>query len=253
MSRPGRTFVVRFNLYGDEAERKTPRAIRSRLIEYGGVTPHGWPMWRLVKAGDCTVLCQGTMHHFPRGIDPTDDDGALTAEGFVSENMVRPTRISGGKMLLPRYRDIDRESWILQKWFPPKMWGTAIDWKQARAEDPDTQLFLQEFPENGDYFMLAGPWRTIEEAGELTEAIQIYLRRETQKPRDAENYVRYLMSVEYANREKEVEKLAAELDRAETELSMTLKSVSRDAQLVRDRIAAEAGISGHLGASEAWG
>lgn len=240
-------------MYGDEAELKTPRAIRQQLIEYGGETPHGWPMWRLVQAGDCTVLCQGTMHHFPRNVDPTEDDGDKMVYGFQSKPMLRPERITGGRMLLPRYRDIARESWILQKWFPPKMWGTAIDWKQARAEDPDTQLFIQEFPENGDYFMLAGPWRTIDEVGDVTQAISLYLRRESKKPRDAENYVRYLMSVEYAERQRKLENMAREIDRAESELEVTLKSVSRDAQMVRDRIAAEAGIEGHLGASEAWG
>ena len=230
-------------MYGDEAERKTPFAIRRLLVEYGGVTPHGWPMWRLVQAGDCTILCQGTMHQFPRHVDYS----------IESAELIRPARISGGRMLLPRYRDIDRESWILQKWFPPKMWGTAIEWKWHRAEDQSTALFVQEFPENGDYFMLCGPWRTIEEAGDLRQAIHAFLTRETEKPRDAENYIKFLMSREHAERNRKLEKLALEIDRAETELAATLKSVSPSAQAVRDRIAAERGIEGHLGASEAWG
>lgn len=230
-------------MYGDEAERKTPWRVRQLLQEYGGATPHGWPMWRLVQAGDCTILCQGRMHHFPRGIDYTIEN---------AEN-IRPTRISGGRMLLPRYRDIDSESWILQKWFPPKLWGTAAEWRLHRTEDKDTPLLVQEFPENGDYFMMAGPWRTIDEAGDLHAAIHIYLLREAKKPRDAENHVRYLMAREHSERERRLEQLAREIDRAETELAITLKSVSADAQKVRDRIAAEAGIEGHLGASEAWG
>lgn len=230
-------------MYGDDADEKTPYAIKRLLIDYGGYTPSGLPMWRLVQAGDCMILCQGKMHHFPRGIDYTIEEAEA----------IRPSRISGGRMMLPRYRDIERESWILQKWFPPKLWGTAVDWRQHRSEDADTRLFVQEFPENGDYFMLAGPWRSIEEAGDLTAAIHIYLAREAKKPRDAENYVRYLMSQEHANREKQFEQLAREIDRAETEMSATLKSVSKDAQMVRDRIAAEQGINGHLGASEAWG
>jgi len=223
-------------VYGDNAELKTPWAVRSMLREYGGLTPHGWPMWRLVRAGDCTILCQGTMHQWPR-------------KGRAS----RPERITAGRMLQPRYRDIPRESWILQKWFPPKLWGTAAQWKEHRAEDIDTALFVQEFPVNGDYFMMAGPWATIEEAGDLRVAIHLYLMREAKKPRDAENYIRLLMSIEYSEREKRLLEAAREIDRAETELQATLKSVSGDAQRVRDRIAAQAGLEGHLGASEAWG
>ena len=223
-------------MYGDNAELKTPWAVRSMLREYGGLTPHGWPMWRLVRAGDCTILCQGTMHHWPR-----------------KDRASRPERITAGRMLQPRYRDIPRESWILQKWFPPKLWGTAAQWKEHRAEDIDTALFVQEFPVNGDYFMMAGPWATIEEAGDLRVAIHLYLMREAKKPRDAENYIRLLMSIEYSEREKRLLEAAREIDRAETELQATLKSVSGDAQRVRDRIAAQAGLEGHLGASEAWG
>lgn len=230
-------------MYGDEAELKTPREIRTMLREYGGLTPHSWPMWRFVQAGDCTILCQGRMHHFARGVDLSLQD---------VENL-RPTRITGGRMLMPRYRSIPRDSWILQKWFPPKIWGTAAEWKQHRSEDVDTALFVQEFPANGDYFLLAGPWRTVDEAGDLREAIHLYLLSEAKKPRDAENYIRFLMSQEYAEREQNLNELTREIDRAETELATTLKSVSADAQRVRDRIAAEAGIEGHLGASEAWG
>ena len=61
------------------------------------------------------------------------------------------------------------------------------------------------------------------------------------------------MAREYAERERKLEQVAREIDRAETEMALTLKSVSADAQEVRDGIAAEAGIEGHLGASEAWG
>jgi len=223
-------------MYGDDADLKTPWLIRTMLRDYGGVTPTGLPMWRLVRAGDCTILCQGVMHHWPR-------------KGRAS----RPDRITAGRMLQPRYRDIPKDSWILQKWFPPKLWGSAIQWKEQRGEDIDTRLFIQEFPENGDYFMLAGPWATIDEAGDLRHAIHLYLTREMKKPRDAEQYIRLLMSEEHARREKDLESLAREIDRAETQMQLTLKTVGKDAQMVRDRIAAEAGIEGHLGASEAWG
>lgn len=226
-------------MYGDEAEKKTPRAIRKMLEEYGGKTPTGLPLWRLVQAGDCTILCQGRIHHFPRGVE-------------LDVN-VRPDRIGGGVLLLPRYRDIAPTDWILQRWFHPRVWGTAVEWKFHRTEDPDTPLFVQTFPANGDYFMLAGPWHSIEEVGDLRQAIHIYLKREQAKRRDTESFVRERMAEEAGRRAQDLAKLEVEIMRAEAALEPVLKSVSPDAQKVRDKIAAQAGLTGHLGASEAWG
>lgn len=230
-------------MYGDHAERKTPAEIRRLLLEYGGKTPTGLPMWRLVEAGDCRILCQGRMHHFPRGVDFSIERAAE----------IRPDSISGGVMLLPRYRDIPGHQWILQKWFPPSVWGSAADWRLHRAEDPDTPLFVQEFPANGDYFMLAGPWNSIEEAGDLRAALRTYLRSLLSRPKDAQNYVRQLMAEEVSERQERLEKLEKEIYRAEVEHRQMLTSVSSEAQRLRNLIAEQAGVDGHLSASEAWG
>jgi hypothetical protein len=242
------TFAVskrfrRLLLYGDDAERETPPAVKRLLIGYGGKTPTGLPMWRLVRAGSCRMLCQGRIHHFPRGVDMSIEDAAS----------IRPDRIGGGVMLLPRYRDIDAQAWILQKWFPPSTWGTAIQWREHRAEDPDTPLFVQEFPHGGDYFMMAGPWRSIEEAGDLRAALRTYLRAMEARPKDGENYVRQMMAEEVNERAERLEKLEREIYRAEVEHMEVLKSVGADAQKIRNLLADQAGVKGHLGASEAWG
>lgn len=225
-------------MYGDEAERKTPVAVRRLLRDYGGLTPHGWPMWRLVRAGDCTIVCQGRVHHFPRGVK--------------LDINVKPTRISGGVARMPRYADINPDWWILQKWFSPRVWGSPFEWLSHRSED-SLRMMVQEFPENGDYFMLAGPWPSVEAAGDLRQPITLFLRRELHKRRDAEGFVKQMMAQELHERQERFEWLEREITRAEASLNPILKSVGSGAQKVRDSIAARAGISGHLGASEAWG
>lgn len=230
-------------MYGDDAERKAPPEIRRLLLSYGGKTPSGLPMWRMVQAGDCRILCQGRMHHFPKGVDFSIEDTAS----------IRPDSITGGIMLLPRYRDIPGHEWILQKWFPPSVWGGAAEWRMARAEDPDTPLFVQEFPANGDYFMLAGPWNTVEEAGDLRAAICAYLRSLLNRPQDGQNYVRQMMAEEMHDRQDRLDRLEKEIYRAEVANREMLTSVSGDAQRLRNRIAEQAGVTAHLSASEAWG
>ena len=64
----------------DEIERQAPLPVRRLLLDFGGVTPTGRPMWRLVRAGDCRILCRGRMHHFARGKDlDLVRDGVLSA------------------------------------------------------------------------------------------------------------------------------------------------------------------------------
>src|ERR1700761_1786714 len=104
-------------MYADEAELKTPREIRTLLLDYGGWTPTNLPMWRFVQAGDCRILCQGLVHQFPGGIH-------LSLEGTA------PIRITNGIALMPRYRSIDPTHWILQKWLPPSVWGRASSWRE---------------------------------------------------------------------------------------------------------------------------
>ena len=227
------------SLYGDNAEQASPRAVRTLLRSFGGLTPTKVPMWRLVKAGDCRILCQGTMHHFPRGVD-------------LDWSML-PARIEGGRFLLPRYRDIAAHRWILQKWFPPWIWGSAADWKAHRAEDGNTPLFSQEFPAAGDYYMLAGPWETVDEAGDLRRPILEFMRRERLKSRNLETMVAAMMAEETEEHRQKLEWLEREIMRAELAMDPIWKSTGLAAQQVRNAASAAMGIEGHFGAGEAWG
>lgn len=222
-------------MYRDEAGRDTPRAIRKMLEEYGGQTPTGLPTWRLVRACDCRILCQGVMHHFPRGVE-------------IDIN-TRPERIEGGQFLLPRYRDLN--GWILQRWFPPSTWGTAEQWQSHRAEAKDTPLFAASFPTSGDYFMLGGPWATVEEAGDLRAAIQLWLRAQRENPRDLEAHVKGELAQEQWERRRQVERFAREMTAVlRTDVESVLKSASPAAQRYRDQMAAQAGVSGYMSAAE---
>lgn len=226
-------------MYGDYAENRAPRAIQRLLVDFGGLTPTGLPMWRLVRAGDCRMMVQGTIHHIPAGM-PLDPDQP-------------PERIQGGRFLLRRYPGIDVRHWILQKWFPPKLWGSAFEWEAHRAETDDTPLFAQSFPSAGDYFFIAGPWVTPEAAGDLRAAIRVYMKQMATNPVDVEACIAAEMAMEVSERQQRLEALEEEINAAEAALNPMLKSVSRDAQNLRDAFAAGAGLSGHFGASEAWG
>lgn len=196
-------------------------------------------MWRMVRAGDCQIQCQGTMYHLPKGVelDPS----------------IKPERIQGGRFMLPRYPQVDRAAWILQRWFGPWVWGTATEWTGHRTREGDARMMVQEFPAGGDYFMVVGPWNSIEEAGDLAGAINLYWRRELSKPKDVEAHIRQMMAEEVADRQDRLERLEREMNAHSVAMETIWKSTSAGAQQVRELMAAGAGIEGHLGASEDWG
>jgi hypothetical protein len=198
-------------MYGDTADEATPREIRR----------------------------QGTMHHWPRGVDK---DWSMV-----------PNRIEGGRFTLPRYRDIAKTDWILQKWFAAWMWGTREDWASHRAEDGVTPLFVQEYPAHGDYFLMAGPWSSLDQAGDVTLAVTAFLKRERAKSRNFESAVAAMMAEEKEERAGQLEWLEREIMRAEQAMDPVWKSTSTTAQKAREQAAAAVNLTGHFGAGEDWG
>lgn len=227
-------------MYEDRPEKDTPPEIRQMLTEYGGKTAEGWPAWRLVLAQNCRMQCFGRMSHAPKVKDTSDLD--------LRE--LTPERTEEGSYWIPRYR---AKGWILQRWFPPHTWGTRQAWEQEKAHDGIHRL-RGKYPENGDYFLLAGPWNSIDEAGDLRACIQQWNRAQMSNPNNFEVYFRQEMRRERREQQEEFDRFETTLEiYRKTEILPVLKGSSQAAQRVRNRIQQGLGQGKHLGACEAWG
>ena len=58
--------------YENRPEKDTPPRVRAMLLSYGGRTPDGRPLWRLVKSGNRRVRIAGVMTTMPPGVVPED-------------------------------------------------------------------------------------------------------------------------------------------------------------------------------------
>lgn len=228
-------------MYDDRPERNTPERIKAQLREYGGLTPHGWPVWRFVLAQNCRVRCFGQRNHIAPGIK-------LSESIYPGELLVE--RVEEGAFWVPRYRT---KGWILQRWFPPHVWGTKEAWEAYRAQDGTTKL-LAAYPAYGDYRMLCGPWRSIDEAGDLPTAIRTYNLQQKRMPRNVEAFLRAEAVIEQHERQEEVDAYAETLEDAQRlQVAEVLRTVSRSADQFRAVVADAANQGTHLGASEKWG
>jgi hypothetical protein len=226
--------------YEDRPEKDTPAGVRKMLFEYGGRTPDGGPAWRLVLAQNCRIQCFGTMTHAPQAKDQTELDMRET----------KPDRIEEGAFWVRRYKC---KGWILQKWFPASTWGTREEWESRKAADGVTRLH-GKYPENGDYYMMAGPWRSIEHVGNLIVEIQKVNRSQQKHPSNWDRVFREYLRQDREERESRIHEYETTLEiYRKTQILPVLKSTSSSAQRVRNEIQSGMGSGAHMGASEMWG
>ena len=230
-------------MYEDRPEKDTPDWLQAMLREYGGLSPDGQPIWRMVLAENCRIHCFGTLNHvsqsvadFPENARPTD---------------LVPDRIEEGEFWIPRWRV---KGWILQRWFPASAWGSRASWEGEKAKDGRTRL-LAAWPQRGDYMtMPGGPWKSIEAAGDLKAAIRCYNIQQRRNPANWDNYMAAGRAFEEQERQQLADNYADEIAALHREgIAPILHSVSEAAQRFRNSVAKETAGGINLGASEKWG
>ena len=107
------------------------------------------PLWRLVRAENRIHTCGGTFHEGKEG-----GEFSFEPTGKFSVSSFNPGKVHSGIDQIPMYTC--GPGWILERWMPPHVWGTRDDWNQTKAADG--QRLFGEYPSEGDYWMLEGPF-----------------------------------------------------------------------------------------------
>lgn len=230
-------------MFEDRPEKDTPQWILDELREYGGVSPNGLPIWRLVLAQNCRTRCFGAMNRIDPGLIDSMTDETRPAE-------ITPYRIEEGEHWIPRFHV---KGWILQRWFPASTWGSKEKWESEKARDGRTRL-LAAFPVSGDYMVMpCGPWKTLNEIPDLRTAIRSYNFQQQSNPVNWQNDILAMTAMEAYERQAEAEAYADELaSQYRMGVSGVLRSVSGAAQKVRNSLAESVG-GVNLGAAQKWG
>lgn len=235
-------------MYEDRPEKDTPEWIREELREYGGESPDGQAIWRLVLADNVRVQCFGTMNH-GTGAKVSD---APKKEEWLAEINSLVGRVEEGEFWVPRYKNI--HGWILERWFPASVWGLKEKWEREKARDGRTRL-LAAFPQRGGYMMQqCGPWKTIVEAGDLKAYIRGYNLLQRRNPVNWQNYLQAQVALEEQERQQATDAYYEELCAAHAEvIAPTVRTVSEAAQKFRNVVSKHTANGTNLGASEKWG
>lgn len=231
-------------MYEDRPEKDTPPEINEELRAYGGTSPDGQSIWRLVLAQNCRIHCFGQRNEIAKGrVDVIGDDAQ-------AKGNFEPDRIFEGEHWIPRYRV---EGWILERWFPAATWGARDRWESEKARDGKTRL-LAGYPNRGAYLLMAGPWRSIVEAGDLKSAIRFYNLQRKKNPVNWGNHLQAMAKFEEIERQQAADAHAEEIA-AQHRLGMAgvLRSSSSAAQEFRNIVSKHTAAGVQLGSAEKWG
>ncbi len=222
-------------------ETDAPKAVQEAIAKHGGKVPgQNRPMWRLVLAQNCRIVANGIMHEL------SDGEVACYAIGPDGKKYYKQPqdRVTVGRVELPKY---PCEGWVLEKWFAPAVWGTPEEWKSHKSEDGST--IMGDYPNQGDYWMLAGPFERMPELADLRQAIDMHIHAMNHQPTNYANVLQQTILDQETAREKRREKLEADLAyMRQNELVPVLKSGSLAAQRFRNQLNESTGDRSHLGA-----
>jgi hypothetical protein len=241
-------------MYEDRPEKDTPQLILDELREYGGLSPDGQVIWRIVLAQNCRIHCFGARNHIERGKREAieQDEARRTDEGLAVKEtrLIEPDRIEDGEHWIPRYKF---RGWILERWFPASVWGSRHNWESQKARDGRTTL-LAAYPQRGSYMMMAGSWPTLLQAGDLKGAIRCYNVQQRSNPVNWGNHIQVMAVFEAQERQQAADAYAEEIA-AQHRLGLehVLRSVSPAAQEFRNVVSKHTAGGVNLGASEKWG
>lgn len=241
-------------MYEDRPAKDTPDLLNRDLAEYGGLSPDGQPIWRMVLAQNCRIHCFGQRNEIERGRRAAmeQDEAVRTAAGLAVKEtrLIEPDRIIDGEHWILRHAF---KGWILQRWFPASTWGTRTNWESQKAKDGRKRL-LAAYPNRGAYMMMAGPWPTIAQAGDLHGAIRCYNVQQRRNPVHWGNHLRTMAVFEEQERQQAADAYAEEMAaQHRLGLAHVLTSVSPAAQEFRNITSKHTAGGIQLGASEKWG
>lgn len=214
----------------------TPQAINDLVTRLGGTNDYGKPMWRLVLSERRLHKTRGTWHTFADGTLEQFSPAGYNEKGeaVFNHNPMHALSVVTEVRETPMW---PHSGWILERWMPAWVWGTKADW------DPDGG----EYPSQGDYFMILGPFTEVPNATFLEAQINLWTREWNNRPTDfAQAYKVFIADKEERERRENAER-DANLDAFyKGEIQPIFKSGSLEAQRLRQKAGEAAGIKSHI-------
>lgn len=233
------------------------RVISETLKRRSGVTPQGFPIYRLVRSESIMERVGGYWHDWDGNLNAQDRGGIKTdAAGKPTGSHHRFDRAVAEIRLVPTYTHLDTQGWVLERWFSAAFFGSPLAWFDHVVMTPDEAGALTvrskiprwpDYPSQGKYLMIVGPFDYEPAMGFLEDFIAFRERKMEEFPADIEVHM------------KQCERRCVERDRKASERGMrenedritsgvaALTGTSLEAGRWRSRMFERAGQESHIG------
>jgi len=140
--------------------------------------------------------------------------------------------------------------WGLERWFPPAVFGSKIQWESALSQDNETPM-MGPFPERGGYFMLSGggPWPEIPLLEDVRAAISQWENADhSHGVVDEEALARAMQRETLECEEREERQYEAFLNEVTYQRLSHLALIKESSELsgFRNRLASRQGLTSHI-------
>lgn len=223
---------------------RAPEATQEFLENYGGRTPNGEPMWRLVLCSSVFWKLAGDFKIWDAGV-PLNQRGGIDMWHGGKQFENRPIRVESGMVERRKYPHI--EGWILQKWFPPSLYSKAV-WEAPENAMFDGTPKLGPWPQFGDYELMAGPYERVPSTDTLREEISQYHKRIDTAPQSIEQRTLLAMAAAQDEQDQFEARMDSKIDAFVRDRGSYIKSSSLAAARIRNELAKRIGITEHVGA-----
>lgn len=229
--------------------KDAPRPLRDKITKFAGLNPYGLPNWRVCLAQHCTQILGGIFHTMPDGeLSIVDEEVQRDGSVKLIHREIHPEKVEHSNfMVMPKY---PHEGWILEIWMPAHLWGSRSAWESHMSDDGITPL-MGPYPEEGDYWMLDGPWDHAPEISAVEQAIAQYNWTRRNRPVNLENHMRQVLKDAEEKKMRDREARAQRyIELMEKEIKPLMQSMSLSAQRLRNSLQQDLRQSSHLAAGD---
>jgi hypothetical protein len=212
--------------------------------------PGGYPVFRVVRSEHVYEQLGGEWNDWDENT-PISDRGAISnildAQGNPTA-VANPIRTVIEIRTVPTYCSLDEQGWILERWFPPHMFGSPEE--HYADVVPGTSIPKRgPYPERGKYIMLTGPFPeepSIDFLQDFISSRQQWF--ETVQSQEIGAYIKQrCYDRAQAEEKKRKHKVSENLARMIDANKSILLGSSLAAGRIRSRAAERAGIRTHIG------
>lgn len=234
-----------------------PKRISDTLMRRWGTTDLGFPVYRLVWSENVFEQSGGIWHDWDKNLNQQDRGGIATgADGKPTQSEWKPDQVHAELRTVKKYSHLDVHGWMLQRWFPPAMFGSRESWEalvvmlpdgDGYSRIPSTIPLLGAYPAKGAYVEIGGPYPKMPAVGYIEDVIADREERRAQMPDDIEEHIRNEV-LKAQEREERRSDIAIRENHERIMASVQpLTSTSLEAGRWRSKMFERAGHTAHIG------